>query len=102
LVTSGGWIIGNDVIYKVYCPDVLDLMRLSGRADKSIASGDFRNCIACAKLSHPDKNKIYLPLSGVSVKRKVGRAGRQFGEFDIKWVSAACNASIAGPSASEM
>jgi hypothetical protein len=31
----------------------------------------------------------------MSVKWKVGRAGRQFGEFDIEWVSATCNASVA-------
>ena len=91
----GRWIISNDVIYKVFCPGVLKLMRLSWRADKSFACSDFCNRIACAKLSHPDKNKINLPLSGMSVKWKVGRARRQFGEFDIEWVSDTCNTSVA-------
>src|ERR1019366_7431808 len=92
---SGG-IAGDNVIQKVGCARVFELVRLSRRADETVTSVHGCQRIACAKLPRPAEDKIQLPLGRMSVEWKVGCAGRQFGKLDIGWVSAARNACIAG------
>jgi hypothetical protein len=91
----GGWIVGNDVVEQVLQTGILELVRLSRRTNERIARSNGRNLIAGAKLGRPAEDKIKLPLSGMSVEWKIGRAGRQFGKLDLEWVSATRNTGIA-------
>jgi hypothetical protein len=92
----GGRVVSDDIKEKVVRAGILELVRLSGWANESIASSDGCHRIACSKLARPAEDKINLPLRGMSMKWIVRCAGRQFGEFDIEGVPATRNANIAG------
>src|SRR5437868_2728527 len=91
-----GWIVSDDVIKQVCHAGVLQLMRLSGRANETVTSSNRYARIASAKFSRSADNNINFPLGGMSVEWKVGRARGESRKLDIERVTAARNASVAG------